>query len=139
MMAQAEAARLVSQLLPPVAGAELHPHERRSLVVLLAFPRDCVRTRSRPRFLKDDFRFQGTSGRRTGGRDGDDRAVRPNLGEVFGTLLPEAQLILVPNAGALWLDPPPESPTGVALPPAPDRGQSLVLTLRDGRLMEAAR
>jgi hypothetical protein len=68
----------------------------------------------------------------------DDREVRPNLGEVFGTLLPEARLILVPNAGALWLDPPPESPTGVALPPAPDRGQSLVLTLRDGRLIEAA-
>jgi hypothetical protein len=67
----------------------------------------------------------------------DDRRARPNLAEVFGTLLPEARSILVPNAGELWLDPPPESPAGVPPPPAPDREHSLTLTLRDGRLVEA--
>jgi hypothetical protein len=39
----------------------------------------------------------------------------------IGSLLPEARVILVSNAAALWLDPPPESPAGVAPPPAPDR------------------
>jgi hypothetical protein len=67
----------------------------------------------------------------------DDRSVRPNLAEVFGTLLPEVRVVLVPNAGALWLDPPPESPAGVPPPPAPNRGSALLLTLRDGHLVEA--
>ena len=67
----------------------------------------------------------------------DDRAVSPNLGEVFGTLLPEARVVFVPHAAVLWLDPPPESPAGVAPPRAPNRVDALVLTLRDGRLIEA--
>jgi hypothetical protein len=65
----------------------------------------------------------------------DDRSQKPSLDNAFGTLIQDAADLMVTPPIKVWIDPPPVDAALAGL--QPPSHVDIVLTLRDGRLLQA--